>query len=156
MSDYKTHLLVGSLLVAILTTILYFTTNLIILDSKTLIMIVMIAYIFPLLPDLDTRASTIVWSFLGIGIFGISITILNNYYHFLNNGSTILISSIILLILTFICAKYAGHRGPIHTIRAGIIFSALSWFITTNITLCFIAFAGYYSHLVMDGIWKKI
>lgn len=67
-----------------------------------------------------------------------------------------MIASVILLLLTFVCAKYAGHRGIIHTIKVGAMFAAGSWFLTNNFVLCFIAFAGYYSHLVADGLWDRI
>lgn len=154
--NYKQHLIVGSIVVAILSSILYFTTTLISLDVKTLLWVLILTYIYSLLPDIDHPISTITWNFLGIGIVGITITIINNYYHFIDNGTTIMIASVILLILTFVCAQFAGHRGIIHTIRAGLVFAGLSFFLHHSIILCVIAFAAYYSHLCADGLWRRL
>jgi hypothetical protein len=154
--DFKKHLIIGSLLVVILTAILYFTTDLIVLDTKTLLFLVIIAYVFPILPDIDHRISTITWNFLGIGIAGVVISIVNTYYHFINIGTPLIITSVILLLLTFVCARFAGHRGIIHTIKVGAMFAAASWFLTNDFVLCAIAFAAYYSHLVADGLWDKL
>jgi hypothetical protein len=153
--DYKTHMTIGIITSLIIASILYFTTDLIQLNVQTLIMGAIIMYVYPLLPDIDTRASTIVWSFLGVGILGITIAILNNYYHFLNNGTTVMIASCILLIGTF-SGPFIGHRGFIHSISFGAIASAAIYFIVPSVGLVIMAFCCFYSHLVCDGLWNKL
>lgn len=145
----REHLIIGSLTTAILFVIIHFATKYLPITPQTLIMTVVIAYVYSLLPDIDTRASMIVWSFLGIGISGITIAIINNYYHFLNNGTTIMIASCVLLICVF-AAQFIGHRGFIHSLSFDAIASAAIYLIVPSIGLCVIAFATFWSHLICD------
>jgi hypothetical protein len=126
------------------------------IDIKTIISILVIGYIYCLLPDLDHRISKITWMFLGIGIAGILISVIDMYYSFIPNEYNIMIPSIVLLVLTYACAKYAKHRGIIHTIRLGLIFSALVYFIIPDWRLCIIAMIAYQSHLMADGYIFRI
>ena len=156
MSDYKTHMIVGIITSLIVALVLYFTTNLIQLNIPTILMFIIIAYIYSLLPDIDIKSGTIVWNFLGVGILGILCSIANNKFHFIDNGTTVMIASCALLVITFVCAEFCSHRGIIHTIRMGLVFASLSWFIHHNLGLCLIAFIVYYSHLVCDNMWSSL
>jgi hypothetical protein len=114
-----------------------------------LIVLAAIAYTYSLLPDIDHPISTITWHFLGIGIIGLVAS-------FFVYGQALLFFSIGLLILTFLCAQFAGHRGPIHTVWAGAIFALPVYFIFGDWRLIFIAWIAFYSHLVADGYLFKI
>ena len=115
-----------------------------------------IMYVYPLLPDIDHPISKITWNFIGIEIAGILFSIANNQFHFIDNGTTVMIASVILWVLTFICAQFAGHRGKIHTVVAGVIFAGAFYFVGHNVGLCIIALVAYYSHLVADGMWDSL
>lgn len=154
MSDYKTHLVIGYISVAVVVAILY-QMNLVELDTTTLLWIVIVTYIFSLLPDIDHPISTITWNFLGIGILGIAMSIINIYRPFMDNGTTIMIASAGLLVLTFVCAQFAGHRDIIHTVVAGLVFAAGFYLIIHSVIICLLGIVAYYSHLCADDMWDS-
>ena len=121
----KAHLVVGFLVVALFVIITHLLLGWFNADIKTGILLICITYIFCLLPDIDHKMSSITWMFLGIGIIGIVVGLINTFYHFSSMLNYIMIPSAILLVVTFISAKYIKHRGIIHTIRIGIFFSSL-------------------------------
>ena len=158
MSGFKKHLLIGFITIAILFIIIHSTTTWLPLSLQTLIMTVIITYIFSLLPDIDHRISTITWTFLGVGILGLLFGVTNMLYNFFRDvpNLTIIISSAVFLLLVFLCAIFARHRGIIHTVRAGAIFAITPYILTHSLILCILAFAAYYSHLCADGLWNRL
>jgi predicted MFS family arabinose efflux permease len=154
--NHRQHTLIGFIAAAIVVLLTHLIWGWFNIDIRTAISLVVITYIFSLLPDIDHRISQITWLFLGIGIAGILTSVINSYYSFIPNGYNIMIPSIVLLVLTFICAKYAKHRGIIHTLRIGAIFSALVYFIVPDWRLCIIAMIAYQSHLMADGYAFRI
>ena len=148
--DKTAHIVIGFISVAIASLVILAIFDWpSLLDIKMLIVLAAIAYIYSLLPDIDHPISTITWNFLGIGIIGLVAS-------FFIYGQALLLFSIGLLILTFLCAQFAGHRGPIHTVWAGAIFTLPIYFIFSDWRLCLIAWIAYYSHLVADGYFFKV
>jgi len=153
--NYKQHTLIGLLSISIFAILMHLIFNWFSIDLKTIISVLIIGYVYCLLPDLDHRMSKITWLFLGISISGVLIGVLNTYYKFIPAEYHILIPSLILLVLTFLCARFAKHRGIIHTLRIGLIFSALVYFIIPDWKFCIIALLSYQSHLMSDGYFFR-
>jgi len=63
--------------------------------------------------------------------------------------------SLILLIVTFIFAKFVKHRGFVHTIWFGALCAGSLYVLTGQWQHVLIAFASFYSHLAADGLWFK-
>ena len=154
--NHKQHTLVGLTSVIIFAILMHLIRGWFPIDIKTIISILVVGYVFCLLPDIDHRISQITWLFLGIGIAGILVSVVDMYYSFIPSGYNIMIPSLVLLVLTFVCAKYAKHRGIIHTIRLGAIFSALLYFIVPDWRLCIVAMIAYQSHLIADGYLLRL
>ena len=109
------------------------------LSLETYGIILVIIFIYSLLPDVDHQMSVITWIFLGVGILG---SIYGTFYNV-----KILYFSLGLLVLTFVSAKFLKHRGIIHTIWMGAITSIPMWFIFGK-EFMFLAFVVFYSHLL--------
>ena len=145
--DKIAHIIIGAAAVAVLAVFMSSIAGWH-FDAKELITIIIVTYLFCLLPDIDHPISTITWHFLGIGIAGLVIS-------FFSYGQNLMFASIVLLVLTFLCAQFAGHRGPIHTVWAGALFAIPLYLIFHDYRLCIIAWVAYYSHLAADGYWFK-
>jgi membrane-bound metal-dependent hydrolase YbcI (DUF457 family) len=104
-------------------------------------------FIFPLLADLDMKNSTATWFFLGVGIFGSVFSIILQFYY-------LLYFCLGLLVITFLIAKLAKHRGNTHSIITGIIFS-YPLFLFISLEYFCLGIIVYYSHLVADGFIFK-
>jgi hypothetical protein len=148
------HLAVGFITVAIAVLVSHWLCGWFNIDIQTLISLIVITYIFSLLPDIDHKSGTCTWLFLGTGIVGIIISLLNNQYHF-TSLDNLMWPSIILLGLTFLTANFMGHRKFIHSITFDLIISSLLYFVVRDWTLCLIAFISFYSHLAADKLWLK-
>lgn len=123
----------------------------------TVISISLVIIIYSLLPDIDHKNSTITWFFFAIGIMGLIIGLLDNFYDFKTINSTlVLIYSTLLLICTFAFPKYFGHRGLIHTIWVGLFAVIPLWFVFHSFVYCIIAYVSWYSHLMGDKLFFKI
>ena len=154
--NHTQHAIAGAISVTVFIILMHILYGWFNIDIRTIISLICITYIFSLLPDIDHKMSTITWFFLGIGITGILISAIDMYYSFIPIGYNIMIPSIVLLVLTFVCAKYAKHRGVIHSIKVGMIFSVLSYFIIPDWRICIIAMLAYQSHLMADGYLFKL
>ena len=111
--------------------------------AKSLFICLMIILLYAILPDCDHPISTITWSFIGLAIIGLGV----GWY--LGNN-LLMIFSFGLIALTFVCAQWFPHRGFIHSITAGLIFSIPIYFLL-SLPSALLAFACYYSHLASDG-----
>ena len=116
-------------------------------NIETYITILIIIFIYSLLPDTDHKMSHITWIFLGVGIAG---AFYGSFYN-----SLILYFSLGLLTLTFVAAKLLKHRGIIHTVWMGALTSTPLWFILGK-EYMFLAFVVFYSHLLGDGYFFKL
>ena len=147
MSGYKGHLLAGFIV-----GILFFLIALLFFgwfdfSFITIITSIIIISIYSLLSDCDISSSKISWTFVGISatILLLGIFLDNNFY---------LYFGIALLVFTFICAQFFGHRKFIHSWSAGIIFCLPLYLLGLEFSL--LGFAVFWSHLCLDGIPFKL
>lgn len=119
-------------------------------DFKSLISILavtIIIYIYSLLADVDCKSSTIVWTFIPLGlaaaIFGVG---MHMYVYIL--------CGIGLISITFFAAEFMPHRGFTHSILFGIIMSAPLYVLHHEFAV--LAFVCFYSHLAADGLFIKL
>ena len=152
--DRNEHLVVGFITVSIAVLLSHWLLGWFNIDIQTIISLICITYIFSLLPDIDHKSGTCTWLFLGTGIVGIIISLLNNQYHF-TSMDNLMWPSIILLALTFLTANFVGHRQFVHSITFDVIISAALYFVVHDWRLCVIAFISFYSHLAADELWFK-
>lgn len=114
---------------------------------KTYVITIPIILIYCLLPDIDHESGTITWYMFAVGIICAIIgTFLNKL---------LLYFSLTLLVITFVSVKFTKHRGIIHSLTVGIIFSAPLYFIFSA-EYAMLGFFAYYSHLVGDGYLLKL
>ena len=146
--NYKGHSFVGVGLGVILILLTHFYLHW--FDFNNLInigLLVLIIYVYSLLPDIDARASKIVWTFIPIGlaaaIAGYAMD--NNLY---------LICGLGLIAVTVIAAQVFPHRGFTHSILFGIAVSLPWLYLSYEYTA--LAFVCFYSHLLADGEFFKL
>jgi membrane-bound metal-dependent hydrolase YbcI (DUF457 family) len=142
------HLFLGTILGIILILITNYYLNW--FDFTNLIniaLLILIIYVYSLIPDIDTRASQIVWTFIPIGlILAFAGYILpNNLY---------LLGGLSLIAITFVSAQFFPHRGFTHSILFGIAVS-LPW-IYLSYEYAILAFLCFYSHLAADQEFFKL
>jgi membrane-bound metal-dependent hydrolase YbcI (DUF457 family) len=142
------HLLLGAIsgLVLIMLTNLKF--NWFNFDGiMSVVFIIIIIYIYSLLCDIDAKSSTIVWTFIPIGlaaaIFGFVMT--NQVY---------LLCGIGLIAITFVAAQFLPHRGFAHSIIFGILVSSPLLYVSYEYAA--LGFICFYSHLCADGEFFKL
>ena len=71
--DYKGHLILGAIVSIIFISIMKYFFNWFPLNISSVIIIAIIITIYCLLPDSDTKASKIVWFFIGVAVIGLII-----------------------------------------------------------------------------------
>jgi len=116
-----------------------------------------IILVYSILPDMDHESGTITWWFIGTATFGVLFGVFEmifnkNYIPALN----VFIFSALLLVLTFVATNFLEHRGIIHSVPAGIIFTVPLWFLFYDISYCILAYINFHSHLLGDGYLFKI
>lgn len=140
MAGYRYHLFFGFFISGIVG-VLSLKLNILNFSYLDKILIIPIILIYSILPDIDIASSKIRKIFMIIGLSSLLAVIWFNY------KSLSISITLILLLLQFI-----KHRKFIHSISAGLIFSApliiFSWIIAL------IAFICYISHLLVDGKLK--
>jgi hypothetical protein len=142
------HLFVGFIVALITVMILnYFWGLFNLMDPYSILILVGITYIYSLLADIDHQNSTIVWTFLGLGIIGILIGYFTKFY-------LLFYLSIGLLVVTFLAARFLPHRGFTHSLLFGVIVSLPWLYYAPEVAL--LAFLTYYSHLAADEEWFKL
>ena len=151
----KEHLTIGVIVSALVFTILLLL-GYIQLNLSNITIICIISVLFCLLPDIDHPISTITYFFFGSGILGMVIALINDklslglpYMNFIS------VASLVLMVVTFIFAKFVKHRGFVHTIWFGALCAGSLYFLTGQWQHCVIAFTSFYSHLAADGLWFK-
>lgn len=148
--NYKSHLLFGFLFF-LLVLFANFKFNFIQFNLLNGFICILIFLIYSVMPDIDHRNSNITWLFVNLSIVGLGAGILQ-YLFF--NSPRLIIFSFLILILLFIFSGLS-HRGVIHSIFSGILFSLplillFGWF------YFFVALVSWYSHLLGDGYLLKI
>ena len=156
MMEYEGHLLVGSISSLIFIVLTYFLFGWFDINLKNIIILLTITYLYSLLPDIDLAISRVTWHFIGISIILIALGVINKYSNFLVGGDRLVLIGLGLLILTFLLARYAHHRGWVHTIWAGALFSLPIYLVLPDWTFCILGFICFWSHLCADGEPLKI
>jgi len=152
----KGHLTTG-LIVSTIVFVMLLLLGYIQLNILNIIIICIISVLFCLLPDIDHPISTITYFFFGVGILGVSLITIDDYFSLgLPYLGNILIASVILLVVTFIFAKFVKHRGFVHTIWFGALCAGSIYFLTGQWQHVLIGFMSFYSHLAADGLWFKL
>jgi len=113
-----------------------------------------IIIVYSLLPDIDHKNGTMTWWILGLGIIGVSLGTLQLVFLVGSPMITLVISSL-LLIVTFLAANLK-HRGIIHTVWAGMLFSVPLYFIFGSIPHAALGYIAYHSHMWADGLFFKV
>ena len=122
---------------------------------SSIAVLIAIVLFYSILPDVDHKAGTMTWFFIGIASVGMSIGVIQLVVGFGNPINT-LISSLILLIFTFVSAQMLPHRGIIHTIQIGILSVIPLWYLFGNFGYCVLGYVAWHSHLIGDGYLFKI
>jgi len=146
------HIIVGYLTAILFTALMYFYFDWQI-DIKEAVIIIILTYLFCLLPDIDHPLSAITWHFIGISILGLAVGYIAPAEI---NGTGLMVASFCLLAMTFVCARFLGHRGPVHTVWAGAVFAFLLYFIFWDFRFCLLSWVVFYSHLAADGYLFKV
>lgn len=131
--------------------------NFVTLSFSSLVIMLGIIFVYSILPDIDHESGTITWWFIGFATFGILFGIFElvfkkNYI----NPLTVLIISAGFLVVTFVATNFLEHRGIVHSVPAGIIFTLPLWFLFYDISYCILAYINWHSHLIGDGYIFKI
>lgn len=131
--------------------------DLINLSFVSILVISGIIIIYSILPDIDHESGTITWWFIGTATFGVLFGIFELIFHkSYVNPLAILIISAGFLVVTFIATNFLEHRGIVHSVPAGIIFTLPLWFLFGNIGYCILAYINWHSHLLGDGYLFKL
>ena len=145
MPGYKTHILVGVIFSALIYIVLLTLSYIKIFSIKNILISLVIAVLYSILPDIDHRSSEITWFLLFVSTALIVIGFI--FYRF------ILVLGIVLLILVLIGVSL-NHRGFTHSIVANIFLSIpLLYFDWVYLVIGFMA---YLSHLFLDKELKLI
>ena len=137
--NWKKHLLFGALIFLLIN--FFYFYNSVPFNYFDFIVGISIIMVYSILPDIDHPLSNITWIFI---LSSILMTLL----YFLENNFLFIYLGISLLIFIFLTAKVCKHRGRIHSIIVGVLFSMPLYFIGIN--FFFYGFIGYLSHLILD------
>ena len=154
----KNHLWLGAVFVLGFIILLgWLNLNWISFSIGSLLSIVVITVLYSLLPDIDHKSSTITWWFFSIGVLGLVIGMIGVALHItIFNGWAFMITSTLLLVLTYLSATLFDHRGIIHSIPVGVLCSVPLFFIFNNVIYCIIGYIAWHSHLIGDGYLAKM
>lgn len=148
------HIIFGACVSALFISIMtYFDSGWYSITFGSVLTFAIIILIYSLLPDIDHRGGTMTWWFIGIGILGVVMGIMQLIFSVGTPTATLVISAL-LLIMTFLAA-HMRHRGFIHTIWAGILFSIPLYFLLDG-SYAFLGYVAFHSHLFGDGYILKM
>lgn len=116
-------------------------------DLKNIGLVCVIIYVYSLFSDIDTRASTIVWTFLGLGI-------IFSFAGYALGEKMYLLGGLGLITITFLAAQVFPHRGFTHSILFGL-FVSIPW-IYLSYEYSILAFVCFYSHMLGDEEYFKL
>jgi hypothetical protein len=116
---------------------------------KSIITYGIVILIYCLMPDVDTKSSSIIWwIFIPLSIIGMG-------YGYYISDNNIMIPSFVLLLITFVSAAWMPHRGFIHSLTFDFIVSApLIYFFDYQVAI--LGFLCFYSHLAADEEFFKL
>lgn len=119
------------------------------------IMSLLIAF-YSILPDIDHKSSYVTWMFMGLGIIGLLVGVVEFILEIDKpNPIVVLVMACVLLGFTFISSNFLRHRGFVHTVQAGLIAVLPLYFIFHNFFYPALAYVAWHSHLLGDGFFFK-
>jgi len=136
------HLIFGSILGVLLIALTHYFLKWFTFTPTTMGVMIGIIYVYSLLPDIDIKSGTIVWTFFGVGLLAIIIG-------YATKNNPYMLIGIILLVVTFLSATFFKHRGYTHSIMFALVVSLPLIFFHWNYSI--LALVCYYSHLIADG-----
>lgn len=146
--DKSGHLIVGFVMGISFIFLSHYFFNWFSYNLNFILIYAAIIFIYCLLPDLDSKSSTIVWLFIGISIIGMC-------YGFYASNKPVIAVFLILLVITYVSAQFMSHRGFIHSILFGILVSVPLFYLFDYQT-AILGFLCFYSHLLADEEFFKI
>ncbi len=138
MPDFKKHIVVGVVSVGLLIAVLNYGFNKRI-DNALGTMMIGIATIYALLPDVDAKGSFIHRAVTSALLVGTWVS-----YHYFKNMMLIYFFLWLLAFLVLV-----NHRTIIHSLAFGAVVSAPFFWVNPYVALA--AFTAFTSHLVADG-----
>lgn len=151
MSDWKGHLIFGTIFVTAFLIINWYFKLLTMNLNETIFFYVPLILFFMLVPDIDHDSSKPRW------IITIIMVILAIYN--LAVGRTVLAVVILFIILGLMCLKYMKgfeHRGHVHSVLFLLILCLATFAVVQNWTLILILFIAGISHLVIDQFTGRV
>jgi membrane-bound metal-dependent hydrolase YbcI (DUF457 family) len=138
--NYKEHFTLG-LAVTLILSIIAYAFNLIEFSIYLIPILIIISFVYALLPDLDIGTSKIRQVFMILlSAFGIySLIYLSKEFA-------------IAILIFFFFLQFTKHRGRMHNILVGAGCSAVLYFLFYNWFFPVIAFANFLSHLIADEV----
>ncbi len=121
---------------------------------SSILILFLIVLFYSILPDIDHKAGTMTWFFIGIASVGMAFGIVQLIIGF-GNPIVTLILSLSLLIFTFVSAQFLAHRGIIHSVQIGILSVLPLWYLFSNLGYCIVGYVAWHSHLIGDGYLLK-
>jgi hypothetical protein len=123
-------------------------------NFKSIALISIIIAFYSILPDIDHKNSSITWLFIGIGLLGVLLGIIQLFLNIENpNPLIVLCFSAGLLLITFIAGNFLKHRGIVHTIQFGLISSLPVYILSHSFFYAILAYVVWHSHLIGDVLW---
>ena len=144
MPNWKTHVLFGIVFTALVYMLIKYY-SLLRIDDMRFFLYLPVLFIYYQLPDIDSQSSVI----KRIVTVLTSIIIVFLVIMFFINKEAIYLMGIIIVILMFLFTLVIKHRKIMHSIIAGLALSAPLLFFDT--ILAVLAFAAFFSHLLLDG-----
>ena len=164
MANFSTHL-TGAVITSSLT-VAYFFNDGFVDEPINLIPLSILGVIGGFLPDIDSDNSTsarYVFNFLAIALIAFTVIELFEILSIIQIIFISILAGIFVRIIVFwIFKKLTVHRGIIHSVPCGVLFSLMttyilqmSPFISDKVAVCagIILFMGYTTHLVLDELY---
>lgn len=155
MDSWKKHLVFGLILEFVFLILTFYFLNWFqIYNFENILIILIVLFISPLVIDLDHRHSKLREGFTFAGLMIGLIGVISYYINI--NLTLLMVYGIILASAGNLTYYIFKHRGFTHSILFCCIYAGLTWFLTNNIQITYLALLGCYTHLIADKIPFKI
>jgi len=146
--NYRFHIILGLIIGFIFVFLMNYSIGWYSFGLVSILTYFAIISLFSILPDIDMPQSKISYIFITVAVIGIVISVYPLRY-------PMLITFVALLVLTYIFGHVCSHRGVIHSILIGLVFSLpVLWIL--NFQAFILTFFSYWLHLLFDGIPFKL
>jgi len=149
MGSWKKHLGVGLIIELIVFLILFFGFNWFDINLNMIIKLIIIAFISPLVLDLDHKHGKLRESVTFIGLY-IGLAGVLCWLFKILNYTIIMVIGIIVSVLSHLTFYYTKHRGFIHSIPFCLLFGYFVYMILLDYKLALFGLIGCYTHLIAD------